>query len=71
LNDPHLLNAIGDEGVELKPLTELSEVFTDGVERGCIHVIVRHPAIAQGRRMEDPTDHMAELNKGEATPPDI
>ncbi|KAG1851048.1 hypothetical protein DFJ58DRAFT_729029 [Suillus subalutaceus] len=63
LNDPHLLNAIGDEGVELKPLTELSKVFTDGVERGCIHVVVRHPAVARGRSMEDPNDHMAELNK--------
>ncbi|KAG2337141.1 hypothetical protein BDR05DRAFT_1048371 [Suillus weaverae] len=35
LNDLHLLHAIGDVGVELKPLTELSEVFTDGVEGGC------------------------------------
>ncbi|KAG2118025.1 uncharacterized protein F5147DRAFT_669511 [Suillus discolor] len=42
LNDPHLLDAIGNQGVELKPLTELSEVFTHGVERGCIHVVVRH-----------------------------
>jgi len=44
LNDLHLLDAIGNQDVELKPLTELSEVFTDGVERGCIHVVVRHPA---------------------------
>lgn len=33
--------------MELKPLTELSEVFTNGVERGCIHVVIRHPAVAR------------------------
>jgi hypothetical protein len=37
--DLHLLGAIRDEGVESKPLTELSEVFADEVERGCIHVV--------------------------------
>ncbi|KAG1834019.1 hypothetical protein DFJ58DRAFT_735930 [Suillus subalutaceus] len=63
LNDPHLLNAIRDEGVELKPLTKLSEVFTDGVECGCIHVIVQHPAVARDRSMQGLTDYMAELNK--------
>ncbi|KAG1795761.1 uncharacterized protein HD556DRAFT_1535720 [Suillus plorans] len=39
LNDLHLLDAIGNQGVKLKPLTELSEVFTGGVEHGCIHVV--------------------------------
>ncbi|KAG2116712.1 uncharacterized protein F5147DRAFT_568276, partial [Suillus discolor] len=35
-----------DQGVELKPLTKLSEVFTDGLERGCVHVIIQHiPAV--------------------------
>ncbi|KAG1849261.1 hypothetical protein DFJ58DRAFT_746628 [Suillus subalutaceus] len=60
LNDLHLLDAIRDEGVELKPLTELSEVFTDGVERKYIHIVVQHiPAV--GRRF-------AYLKKGAGTP---
>ncbi|KAG2063223.1 hypothetical protein BDR04DRAFT_1038842 [Suillus decipiens] len=68
LNDLHLLNTIGDEAVELKPLTELFEVFTDGAERGYIHVVVQRPAVARGGIMEDLADHIAELNEGEATP---
>ncbi|KAG1791477.1 uncharacterized protein BJ212DRAFT_1477883 [Suillus subaureus] len=40
LNDLHLLNTIVDESMELKLLMELSKVFMDGVEHGCIHVMV-------------------------------
>ncbi|KAG1789653.1 uncharacterized protein HD556DRAFT_772595 [Suillus plorans] len=47
LNDLHLLDAIKDQGVELKPLTKLFEVFTDGVERGCVHVVVLHPTVGE------------------------
>ncbi|KAG1883545.1 uncharacterized protein F5891DRAFT_1203239, partial [Suillus fuscotomentosus] len=38
LNDIDLRNAIIDGGIELHPLTELSDVFADGIERGCIHI---------------------------------
>ncbi|KAG2086817.1 uncharacterized protein F5147DRAFT_781513 [Suillus discolor] len=47
LNDTNFCNAIIDEGVELHPLTKLSDVFVDGIERGCIHIVVRHPAVAR------------------------
>ncbi|KAG2054984.1 hypothetical protein BDR06DRAFT_1007203 [Suillus hirtellus] len=47
LNDLHLFDAIKDQGVELKPLTKLFEVFTDEVERGCIHVVVLHPTVGE------------------------
>lgn len=47
LNDLHLLDAIKDQGVELKPLTKLFEVFTDGVECGCIHVVVLHHTVGE------------------------
>ncbi|KAG2105512.1 uncharacterized protein F5147DRAFT_242554 [Suillus discolor] len=47
-NDLYLLDAIEDQGVALESLTELSEAFVDGVERGCIHVIVRESAVEQG-----------------------
>ncbi|KAG2095110.1 uncharacterized protein F5147DRAFT_718816 [Suillus discolor] len=59
-NDLHLLDTIGDQGVELKPLTELSEVFTDRLECGCIHVVVQHiPAVDR---------RLAYLKKGAGTP---
>ncbi|KAG1766754.1 hypothetical protein EV702DRAFT_789503 [Suillus placidus] len=64
--DLHLLNPIGDEGVELKPLTELSEVFKDGVECECIHVVVRHPAVA--RYIPAVDRRFAYLKKGAGTP---
>ncbi|KAG2057287.1 hypothetical protein BDR06DRAFT_969482 [Suillus hirtellus] len=36
LNDIQLQNAIMDRGVELHPLTELFDVFADGIERGSV-----------------------------------
>ncbi|KAG2100178.1 uncharacterized protein F5147DRAFT_813356 [Suillus discolor] len=36
LNDTHFCNVIIDEGIELHPLTELSDVFADGIERGSV-----------------------------------
>ncbi|KAG1767473.1 hypothetical protein EV702DRAFT_1146694 [Suillus placidus] len=71
--DLHLLNAIGDEGVELKPLTKLSEVFKDGVECECIHVVVRHPAVARyipavARYITAVDRQFAYLKKGADTP---
>ncbi|KAG2336544.1 hypothetical protein BDR05DRAFT_1063613 [Suillus weaverae] len=61
LDNLHLLNAIGDVGVELKALTQLSKVFTDGVERGCIHVVIQHIPVIVGRRL-------AYLEEGAGTP---
>ncbi|KAG2064390.1 hypothetical protein BDR04DRAFT_1084399 [Suillus decipiens] len=46
-NDPRLLDAIRDKGVELQPLTKLSKAFMDGIECKYIHVIVRCPPVAQ------------------------
>ncbi|KAG1848834.1 hypothetical protein C8R48DRAFT_641478 [Suillus tomentosus] len=47
-NDLYLLDAIEDQGVALKSLTKLSEAFVDGVEPGCIHIIVQESAVEQG-----------------------
>ncbi|KAG2339081.1 hypothetical protein BDR05DRAFT_951502, partial [Suillus weaverae] len=61
LDHLHLINAIGDLGAELKASTQLSKVFTDGVERGCIHVVIRHIPVIVGRRL-------AYLEEGAGTP---
>ncbi|KAG2116708.1 uncharacterized protein F5147DRAFT_353451 [Suillus discolor] len=47
LEDLHLLRTIGGNSMELKPSTKLSTMFTDGVEDGCVHVVVQRPAVAQ------------------------
>ncbi|KAG1810445.1 uncharacterized protein HD556DRAFT_54243 [Suillus plorans] len=58
--DLYLLNAIEDQGVALESLTKLSEAFADGVEHGCIHVVIQQSAVAQG---EVKTNYMAKLNE--------
>ncbi|KAG2095268.1 uncharacterized protein F5147DRAFT_584655 [Suillus discolor] len=55
-----------DGGVELRPLTELSDVFADGIERGCIHIVVKHPAVA--RHIPAVDRRIAYLKKGAGTP---
>ncbi|KAG1895096.1 uncharacterized protein F5891DRAFT_984546 [Suillus fuscotomentosus] len=65
-NDIDLRNAILDGGVELHPLTELSDVFADGIERGCIHIVIQHPAIA--RHIPAVDRRIAYLKKGVGSP---
>ncbi|KAG2052597.1 hypothetical protein BDR06DRAFT_972977 [Suillus hirtellus] len=66
LNDMDLQNVILDGGVELCPLTELSDVFADGIECGCIHIVIKHPAIA--RHIPAVDQRIAYLKKGTGTP---
>ncbi|KAG2054009.1 hypothetical protein BDR06DRAFT_1008193 [Suillus hirtellus] len=66
LNNIQLWNAIMDGGIELHPLTKLSDVFADGIERGCIHIVVKHPAIA--RHIPAVDRQIAYLKKGAGTP---
>ncbi|KAG1893517.1 uncharacterized protein F5891DRAFT_985860 [Suillus fuscotomentosus] len=65
-NNIDLRNAIIDGGVELHPLTELSDVFADGIERGCIHIVVQHPAVA--RQIPAVDRRIAYLKKGAGSP---
>ncbi|KAG1904999.1 uncharacterized protein F5891DRAFT_1183658 [Suillus fuscotomentosus] len=46
--------------------TELSNVFADGIERGCIHIVVQHPAIA--RQIPAVDRRIAYLKKGAGSP---
>ncbi|KAG2047686.1 hypothetical protein BDR06DRAFT_1013629 [Suillus hirtellus] len=66
LNNIDLRNAILDGGIKLRPLTELSNVFADGIDCGCIHIVIQHPAVAQHIPAVD--QQIAYLKKGAGTP---
>ncbi|KAG2045763.1 hypothetical protein BDR06DRAFT_1015318 [Suillus hirtellus] len=65
-NNIDLQNAIIDRGVKLHLLTELSNVFANGIECGCIHIVVQHPAVAQQIPAVD--QRIAYLKKGTGSP---
>ncbi|KAG2053980.1 hypothetical protein BDR06DRAFT_1008168 [Suillus hirtellus] len=65
-NNIDLQNVIIDRGVKLHLLTELSNVFADGIEHRCIYIIIQHPTIAQQIPAVD--WQIAYLKKGVGSP---